>query len=260
MGTAALSMRNTHPAVSVIIPSYNARAVIARAIASVRAQTFDDLEILVVDDGSADGTPVLVERESQAEPRLRLIRLEHNGGPAHARNVGLDAARGTWIALLDADDAWRPDRLKRMLAHCVGADAVADNLAGYDAESGAESGVLFPVFPNGHLTVAALLAPQAPLTGYDFGYLKPVIRRDFMLAHGIRYDETLRTSEDLLLYLTLLLEGARVRMIEDDLHIYTTPVGAISGKSSVSSHSRPRDGDVRRALAHVLERYRGRID
>src|SRR3954463_7255151 len=178
MGAAALSTGNTHPAVSVIIASYNARAVIARAIASVRAQTFDDLEILIVDDASADGTPILVERESEADPRLRLIRLERNRGPAHARNVALGAARGTWIALLDADDAWRPDRLNRMLAQSAGADAVADNLAGYDAESGAESGVLFPVFPNGHLTVAALLAPQAPLTGYDFGYLQPVIRRD----------------------------------------------------------------------------------
>jgi succinoglycan biosynthesis protein ExoO len=253
-------MGNAGPTVSVVIPAYNAQDVIGRALASVRSQTFKDLEVLVVDDASSDATPMLVERESKADARLRLIRLEHNCGPAHARNIALHAARGSWIALLDTDDAWRPDRLQRMLTHSADADAVADNLAGYDAESGVETGVLFPVFPGGDFTVQSLLSPRAASSRYDFGYLKPILRREFLLAHRIAYDETLRTSEDLLFYLTLLLEGARVRLIDEDLYVYTEPVSAISGKSSVSSHSRPRDREVRQALARVLERYRGRLD
>lgn len=256
---ATLTMGSADPVVSVIIPAYNARAVIGRALSSVRLQTFGELEVLVVDDASGDGTPELVEQECAGDARLHLIRLEQNRGPAHARNVGLAAARGTWIALIDADDAWRPDRLQRMLSHAAAADAIADNLAGYDAETEAETGVLFPVFPSGDLTTQALLAPQAPSSAYDFGYLKPIFRRDFLLTHRIVYDETLRTSEDLLFYLTLLLEGARMRMIDDALYIYTTPISSVSGKSSASSHSRPRDRDVRQALARVLARYRDRV-
>lgn len=90
------------PRVSIVMPTYNRHDTILRAIGSVRAQSFDDWELLVVDDGSTDGTSDCVEG---LDPRLRVLRQE-NQGVAGARNTGLAAARGELVAFLDSDDAW----------------------------------------------------------------------------------------------------------------------------------------------------------
>jgi glycosyltransferase involved in cell wall biosynthesis len=101
------------PLVSVVIPAYNAVATVGDAVASVLEQTVDDLEVLVVDDGSDDGTRAVVE--AIADPRLHLIRQE-NAGVCAARNAGIRVARGDYVALLDADDLWLPVKLERQLA------------------------------------------------------------------------------------------------------------------------------------------------
>jgi glycosyltransferase involved in cell wall biosynthesis len=98
--------------VSVIIPAYNAAAYVGRAIESALAQTHPPLEILVVDDGSADHTASVV---AAYEPAVRLVR-KPNGGPATARNMGAALARGNWLGLLDADDWWQPNKLAVQLA------------------------------------------------------------------------------------------------------------------------------------------------
>ena len=243
--------------VSVIVPAFNARAFISRAIDSALGQSLAELEVVVVDDASSDRTADFIAA-SYGDPRLRILRMKENGGPARARNIGIDAAHGEWIALLDADDAWHPDRLARLLLRASEADAVFDNLTGYDAETGLAAGPLFPAFPEGRLTLASLLAHRVSQSKFDFGYLKPIIRRDFLLSRSLRYDETLRTSEDLLLYLTLVLQGARTKMVDDALYLYTMPTG-VSKRRSTTSRTRPRDADVRRALERMLERYRSRI-
>lgn len=98
--------------VSVIVPAYNAQATLAAALRSALQQSAPPLEILVVDDGSADGTAAVAEAFGS---KVRLIR-QPNGGPGSARNTGIRAARGTWIGLLDADDVWLPTKLERQLA------------------------------------------------------------------------------------------------------------------------------------------------
>jgi glycosyltransferase involved in cell wall biosynthesis len=102
------------PQVSVIMPAYDAQAFIAEAIESIRIQDGVDLEIIVVDDGSTDGTRAIVERIAQQETRLRLLTSPH-AGVAKARNLGLAAARGKVITFLDADDLYPPGRLVRQL-------------------------------------------------------------------------------------------------------------------------------------------------
>lgn len=98
----------SQPSVSVVIPTFNNVATLAEAVASVRDQHWDDLEIVVVDDGSTDETPRVLEALSG--PDLRVIR-QANAGPAAARNAGLQATRNEWIAFLDADDQWLPGKL-----------------------------------------------------------------------------------------------------------------------------------------------------
>ena len=100
------------PQVSVIIPAYNAEAFIAGTVQSVLDQTFQDVEIIVVDDGSTDGTLLALERFGS---HIHVHR-QPNGGVARARNTGVSLAQGSWVAFLDADDLWLPDKLERQLA------------------------------------------------------------------------------------------------------------------------------------------------
>lgn len=98
--------------VSVIVPAYNAQEHIAAAIRSVLRQTFSDLEVIVVDDCSTDATSDIVRAVAANDARVRLVRLSKNrGAPAGPRNEGVRAARGEWIAFLDADDIWHPRKL-----------------------------------------------------------------------------------------------------------------------------------------------------
>ena len=102
------------PQVSVVIPSYNRATLLPRAITSVLAQTFSDLECIVVDDGSTDQTTQVVA--GFQDPRLRMVRLPGNGGYSRANNIGIRLARGELIAFLDSDDEWQPEKLERQMA------------------------------------------------------------------------------------------------------------------------------------------------
>ncbi len=101
------------PLVSVIIPTYNRANKVMRAIQSVWTQDYQNFEILVIDDGSTDGTPSLFQK--MEDDRLQFIRLEKNVGGARARNAGLHRARGEFIAFLDSDDEWFPSKLTKQL-------------------------------------------------------------------------------------------------------------------------------------------------
>lgn len=103
------------PRVSVIMAAYNAEPTIRAAISSVRNQTFQDWELLVVDDCSKDGTAAVVRELAASDPRIRLIAQKRNGGVCAARKLALENARGEWIAILDSDDLWRPEKLSVQL-------------------------------------------------------------------------------------------------------------------------------------------------
>jgi glycosyltransferase involved in cell wall biosynthesis len=100
--------------VSVIIPTYNRAAWVTEAAASVLAQTFRDFELLVVDDGSTDGT---LEALAPFSGCLKLLRRQRNRGVSAARNFGISASQGEWLAFLDSDDLWLPDKLARQMAY-----------------------------------------------------------------------------------------------------------------------------------------------
>jgi glycosyltransferase involved in cell wall biosynthesis len=103
------------PLVSVVIPSFNRSARLERAIDSVLAQTYRRLEVLVVDDGSTDDSWDLVTRLSAKEPRIHVLRHHANRGAQAARNTGITAAKGDWVAFLDSDDRYLPDSIERRL-------------------------------------------------------------------------------------------------------------------------------------------------
>ncbi|MFB6105940.1 MAG: glycosyltransferase family 2 protein [Halobacteriaceae archaeon] len=101
------------PAVSVVVPAYNRAHSVGTAMESVLEQTFTDLELLVVDDGSTDETRAVVT--GCEDPRVRYVAHETNRGRSAARNTGIEAARGRYVAFLDSDDRWRPRKLQRQV-------------------------------------------------------------------------------------------------------------------------------------------------
>lgn len=103
------------PLISVIIPTYNREKTIDRAVDSVLKQTYSNLEVIVVDDGSSDRTEEIVKGIS--DPRVRFYKLPQNGGAGHARNEGVKLAGGELIAFHDSDDVWRPEKLQRQMAY-----------------------------------------------------------------------------------------------------------------------------------------------
>lgn len=115
------------PLVSVLIPAYNAESWIAKTLASVLAQTYDHLEVLVVDDGSTDRTAELVETIAQTDPRVHLIR-QSNAGVAAARNHAARSATGLFLAPIDADDLWYPSHLADLVT-CLSAAPESVGLA-----------------------------------------------------------------------------------------------------------------------------------
>lgn len=102
---------SNRPLVSVVVPSYNMERFLPDAVNSVLRQTWDKLELIIVDDGSTDGTPAIAEGFAAGDPRVRVVR-KGNGGLSSARNAGLAVAQGELLCFLDADDAFLPDKLR----------------------------------------------------------------------------------------------------------------------------------------------------
>lgn len=219
------------PTVSVIVAAYNAADDIEAAIASAQAQTLADIEIVVVDDASRDATRQVVAGIAARDARVRPIALDRNGGPGVARNAGIAAARGAWVAVLDADDGFAPDRLERLVAFAAetGADIVADNLF---LESAGGTEHLLAIGPDAHVELDAESFIAANQGARDqgrvlYGFLKPMIRREFLSRHGLGY-EPLRLGEDYFLALDCLVHGARWFVTGRPMYRYAIRDGSLT--------------------------------
>lgn len=264
--------------VSVVIPAFNAEAYIADALASVQGPGAGRVEILVIDDASTDGTATRVRAAAATDNRIRLLSKAENAGPATARNAGLDAARGEWIALLDADDRFHPRRLATLLelAEERGADMVSDNLL-LVAEDGTRPPE--PLFPLNMIPAVTRLDAAAFLIGSignreppsrSFGFMQPVIRRAFLEEHGIRYDENGRFGEDFIFCMKCLMHGAVWWVTPEPLYLYTQCEGSLTGTHHPVDLDRMRrfeqgllDGPAVAgdpALAQALRRHKRSID
>ncbi len=218
------------PDATFVIAAYNAADTITRSIESALAQDGVAVEVIVVDDCSADATAALVA--GIRDTRVRLIALAQNRGPGGARNAGFAAARGRWIAILDSDDTVMPNRLKRMIERAEAAQAqiVVDNLDVISRDGKSTrmfSEAALAALPE--LTLASFIESNVIFRSeHNFGYMKPVFERRFIEAHGLRFDEALRIGEDYILLASALACGGRCAVEPSAGYIYHIREGSIS--------------------------------
>lgn len=229
--------------VSVVIAAYKAAATLTRAIDSLAAQTLTDWEAIIVEDASPDDTLEMARSLAARDQRVRVIPLERNSRQSVARNRGIEDARGEWVAVLDADDAFTPDRLATLVAYAErhALDIVADNQLFYDATAQQISRASArPDAPDREWTLATHLVEERVGRSFKWGLLKPLIRRAFLTQTGVRYRPEYHMGEDSLFYMELLAHSAKGRVIAQPMYIYTTARGEISGQASAASTSRYR--------------------
>lgn len=240
------------PTVSVVIPAYNAEDYIGEAVSSVLAQTLEDFELLVIDDGSTDATAEVVSGFS--DDRVRLVRGE-NEGASRARNRGIALSRAPWIAMLDSDDYWGPSRLEFLVdaAQSQRVDMIADNLVLIN-EAGVRQGEYLDdegIRISGPATIDALEYLHARVAGYETpraGLFKPLYRRAFLSEHSLGFPEDVAGPEDYYFYCHCLLRGARFVVLPEAHYYYRLRPGSLSRASAVRFLE-----SQRRGIVHLIE-------
>lgn len=216
------------PLVCVIMPAYNAGPYIAEAIASVRAQTVKDWELLVIDDGSRDDTTRIVTQLAREDPRIRLLVNEENMGVAKTRNRGLELCRGKYVALLDSDDYWKPQLLEKMLARAeqTGADMIYCSYEIVDLE--------------GKTLCNDFIVP--PTTSFDESIVRSVITCSTVLLTGkLAAENRFPTNlyhEDIALWFQLLRDGAKAAGVTEVLAAYRQRADSRSAGKLTSARRR----------------------
>jgi teichuronic acid biosynthesis glycosyltransferase TuaG len=232
-GDGAMSHPTSRPLVSVITPAYNVARFVPETIRSVQAQTFQDWEMVVADDASTDGTSDLVREAAAHDPRIVHLKLAGRSGAAGARNAAMDAARGRYIAFLDSDDLWLPEKLAIQLAYAreTGAAFVFAEYRFID-EEGEEIGT--PVRVPERVTYAHLLRNTI------IGCLTVVLDRE---RTGELRMRALRQHEDLALWYSILRSGIVAHGLRQELAAYRIVRGSASR-------------DKLRSAAHMWKVYR----
>lgn len=185
------------PRVSVIVPSFNRARYLGDAIDSVRAQTVDDWECIIVDDGSTDGADRVARKLARSDARV-TVHCQHNRGPSAARNVALARASGDWVQFLDADDLLDPTKLERQLSAVEGSEvcvAQCDYRDRFDDPS---------VDPSREWHVSPRLSPGRELVDLVVRWATDIappihsflVRRERLAREKILFNESLRAFED----------------------------------------------------------------
>jgi teichuronic acid biosynthesis glycosyltransferase TuaG len=207
------------PLVSIITPSWNVERLIGETIESVQAQTFGDWELLIADDCSTDQTPAVVSGYAAADPRIKLIRQPRNGGPALARQAAIDHATGRYLAFLDSDDLWLPNKLERQLAFAERQRAPL-SYTGFRRidEAGAVTGRLIQVPQS--LTYEQLLRNTSIAT------LTAMVDRDLAGPVAMKNEP----YDDFCLWLSILKPGLVAHGLNEDLARYRVRGVSVSSR------------------------------
>jgi len=225
--------------ICVIIAAKDAETTIGRAVVSALAQA-EASEVVVVDDGSTDGTVAAARSHADASGRLNVISLSRNVGPAAARNEALRRTHAKYVCALDADDFLLPGRLAKLLvAAGDGSPLIADDLL--VAPVGTESGPYGLLCAQGaeprRLDLCAFVEgnisdPRRPRQ--ELGFLKPLMDRCFLERHALTYNPALRLGEDYALYAAALARGGHMKLIGACGYVALTRPGSLSNTHTIA--------------------------
>ena len=214
----------------MVIPAFNAVNVVGETLESVRRQTFQNYEVVVVDDGSTDGSTDVIRRFCETDPRFTFVAQSNAGNPA-ARNTGILRARGEWVALLDHDDVWFPQKLERQMA-LAREDPRANFLFTnfYFWDGARDLKLMYPddqPFPEGD-SIRRLI--------FSFTYLPStvVVRRQTLLDVNL-FDPTMLMAEDWDMWLRIAEHGIHARGIREPLVRYRRWPGSITTANLLKS-------------------------
>lgn len=215
------------PLVSVVSPMYNARQWVAAMIAGTQAQTFRNFEHLLVDDASTDDTVGQARAAIGNDPRYRVVSMQVNAGPGAARDAALAVARGRYIAFVDADDAWLPEKLERQLAFM---QRTGYAFTFHDYRFMSHDGV----------RIGALVKPPEVLdfrslhTRRGFGCLTVMLDREQVKRISFAADDR-SLPEDFLCWLSIVKQGHKGNRFPEDLARYRVlPVSRSANKSNAA--------------------------
>jgi succinoglycan biosynthesis protein ExoO len=221
------------PEVSIIIPAYNTEPYIAQAIHSALSQTIKNIEVFVIDDGSTDQT--LQIARSFSDQRLHILCHSKNMGVSATRNQCLNKAAGKWIAVLDSDDWYAPDRLEKLLniAEAENADMIADDL-NFIQDGATQPWSTLIQESDSLLQAVTAITPHYFVEtglygrkGLHLGLTKPLYRRAFLTQHQIRYKENLKVAEDFDFDLNCLVHGASFLLVSSAHYFYRARPGSL---------------------------------
>ncbi len=206
------------PLLSVIVPVYNAQETVSRALDSILGQREADMEIILVDDGSRDGSLKVIRRYAQRDPRILLISQE-NGGPGAARNAGLDRARGRYIAFADSDDAVPGNAYTRLLDAAVDADLV---IGRFNLITGAKA------INRGYVRESLTLGKDAflrelavrPGSYYYSALWNKLYSGKLIREHGILFDTAMSWGEDFHFNMNYYRHVRKVAFLQEPVYNY----------------------------------------
>ena len=217
---------STEAIVSIITPTYNASRYIGETIRSVREQTFENWEMIIVDDCSKDNTVDIVKKEIERDSRIKLFELKRNGGPANARNQAINVAEGNYIAFLDSDDLWLPQKLERQLMF-METNNCAFSYTDYRimTEEGEKTEIVFQV--------PAKIEYKNLLKNTIIGTLTVML--DKRKIGTIQMPLNRDCSEDFGLWLSILSRGIRAYGLNEELAIYRKCQDSLSSNKLISA-------------------------
>lgn len=224
-----------NPLISIVIPLYNGERFIAQTLESVLAQTYRNIEVIVVDDASTDRGCEIVRHYSTADSRLRLLLSETNfGGPARPRNIGIENAKGEFIAFVDADDVWKPHKIQTQLDFLTYNSDI--DMVYSPAEIIDENGTVFPRRKQRFLLLLSLLmSPKNAIIYGNFININTVMIRQ-PLSNRFIEDSRLVAIEDWIFHILNLQDGMKAVSVEEALIYYRVHSASISNRNSDKSY------------------------
>ncbi|PHM17961.1 MAG: hypothetical protein CJD30_04165 [Sulfuricurvum sp. PD_MW2] len=223
------------PLISIVIPLYNGERFIAQTLESVLAQTYRNIEVIVVDDASTDRGCEIVRDYSTKDSRLRLLLSETNfGGPARPRNIGIEVAQGEFIAFVDADDIWKPHKLQTQLDFLVHNPDI--DMLYSPAEIIDEHGTISPSRKQRFLSLLLrLMSPKNAIIYGNFININTLMLRRPLINRFIE-EKRLVAIEDWMFHILNLYDGMKAAVLEEALIYYRIHSASISNRHSDKSY------------------------